>query len=45
MVTVLYVLSDHLGAHSFVGFQESFNVDKFCRICLASRSDIQRVPV
>lgn len=43
--TVLYVSSDNLGARSFAGFQESFNVDKFCRFCLASRSDIQRVPV
>lgn len=39
--TVLYVSSDNLGAHSFAGFQESFSVDKFCRFCLASRSDIQ----
>ena len=25
--TVSYVSSDNLGAHSFAGFQESFNVD------------------
>ncbi|XP_034546085.1 uncharacterized protein LOC117817472 isoform X1 [Notolabrus celidotus] len=43
--TVLYVSSDNLGAHSFAGFQESFNVDKFCRFCLASRSDIQSCSV
>lgn len=30
-----------MGAHSLAGFQESFNVDKFCRFCLASRKDIQ----
>lgn len=34
-----------MGAHSFAGFQESFNVDKFCRFCLASRSDIQSYSV
>lgn len=38
--TVLYVAADNLGAHSLAGFQESFNVDKFCRFCLASRQDI-----
>lgn len=43
--TVLYVSSDNLGAHSFAGFLESFNVDKFCRFCLASRSDIQSCSV
>lgn len=43
--TVLYVSSDNLGAHSFAGFQESFNVDKFCRFCLASRSDFQSCSV
>ncbi|XP_049330956.1 uncharacterized protein LOC125799085 isoform X2 [Astyanax mexicanus] len=43
--TVLYVSSDNLGAHSFAGFQESFSVDKFCRFCLASRSDIQSTSV
>ena len=43
--TVSYVSSDNLGAHSFAGFQESFNVDKFCRFCLASRSDIQSCSV
>lgn len=43
--TVLYTSSDNLGAHSLAGFQESFNVDKFCRFCLASRHDIQRSSV
>lgn len=43
--TVLYISSDNLGAHSFAGFQESFNVDKFCRFCLASRKDIQTCSV
>ena len=43
--TVLYVSSDNLGAHAFSGFQESFNVDKFCRFCSASRSDIQSCSV
>lgn len=38
--TVLYVSADNLGAHSLGGFQENFNVDKFCRFCLASRSEI-----
>lgn len=38
--SVLYVSADNLGAHSVAGFQESFNVDKFCRFCLASRKDI-----
>ncbi len=38
--SVLYVSADNLGAHSLAGFQESFNVDKFCRFCLASRKDI-----
>ena len=39
--TVIYISSDNLGAHSFAGFEESFNVDKFCRFCLAGRKDIQ----
>lgn len=43
--TVLFVSSDNLGAHSFAGFQESFNTDKFCRFCLASRSEIQQFSV
>lgn len=38
--TVLYVSADNLGAHSLAGFHESFNVDKFCRFCLASQQDI-----
>lgn len=43
--TVLYVSSDNLGAHSFAGFQESFNVERFCRFCLAGRNEIQTVSV
>lgn len=31
----------YLAAHSLAGFFESFTVDKFCRFCLAARSDIQ----
>lgn len=38
--SLLYVSADNLWAHSLAGFQESFNVDKFCRFCLASRKDI-----
>ena len=37
--TVLYVAADKLGAHALAGFYESFSVDKFCRFCMASRSD------
>ena len=40
--TVIYVSADNLGAHSLAGYQESFNVDKFCRFCLASLKDIQQ---
>lgn len=39
--TVLFVSADNLGAHSLPGYQESFNVEKFCRFCLANRVDIQ----
>lgn len=38
--TIQYVSSDNLGAHSIAGFQESFNTQKCCRFCLASREDI-----
>lgn len=37
--------SDNLGARSLAGFQESFNVDKFCRFCFASRDAIQTISV
>lgn len=40
--TVLFVSADNLGAHSLAGYQESFNVEKFCRFCLASLKDIQQ---
>lgn len=43
--TVLYVAADNLAAHSLAGFFESFAVDKFCRFCLATRSDIQDTDV
>lgn len=39
--TILFVSADNLAAHSLGGLQESFNVEKFCRFCLASREDIQ----
>ena len=37
--TTLFIAADNLAAHSLGGFQESFNVEKFCRFCLASRKD------
>lgn len=43
--TVLYVAADNLAAHSLGGFQESFNVQKFCMFCLANREDIQTCDV
>ncbi|XP_049450794.1 uncharacterized protein LOC125900072 [Epinephelus fuscoguttatus] len=39
--TVVFVSADNLSAHSLSGYQESFNVEKFCRFCLANRIDIQ----
>lgn len=42
-VNVFCVCADNLGAHSLAGFQESFNVDKFCRFCLISHSQIALV--
>lgn len=39
---VMYVSADNLGAHSLAGYQESFNVEKFCRFCLASLKDFQQ---
>lgn len=39
--TVLYVAADNLSAHAVAGFYESFSVDKFCRFCMASRSETQ----
>lgn len=38
--TVFCVCADNLGAHGLAGFQESFNVDKFCRFCLISRTQV-----
>lgn len=43
--TVLYVCADNLGAHSLAGFQESFIVDRFCRFCLASKSQLSKIEV
>lgn len=43
--TVLCVAADNLAAHSLAGFHESFTVSKFCRVCMASRSDIQQQEV
>lgn len=40
--TVFCVAADNLAAHSLAGFQESFTVNKFCRVCMASRADIQQ---
>lgn len=40
--TVSFVVADNLAAHSLAGFQESFTVQKFCRFCMASKSDIQQ---
>lgn len=39
--TILYVAADNLATHSLAGFQESFNVDKFCRFCLVHHDEIQ----
>ena len=38
--TVFCVCVDNLGAHGLAGFQESFNVNSFCRFCLISKSEI-----
>ncbi len=43
--TVSYVAADNLGAHALAGFFESFSVDKFCRVCMASRNDTQEQEV
>lgn len=43
--TVLYVAADNLAAHSLTGFFESFAVDRFCRFCMAKRSQIQEKEV
>lgn len=39
--TVSYVAADNLAAHSLAGFFESFKVDRFCRFCMATRSEMQ----
>lgn len=40
--TVVFVAADNLSAHSLAGFLESFTINKFCRLCLASSSDVQQ---
>lgn len=39
--TVLVVLADNLGAHGIAGFNESFTAGHICRVCTATRKDIQ----
>lgn len=41
--TVFFVCADNLGAHSLAGFQESFNVEHFCRFCFIHRDQINTV--
>lgn len=43
--TVLYVAADNLAAHSLAGFFENFMVDRFCRFCMATRSEMQATEV
>lgn len=38
--TVFWVCADNLGPHGLAGFQESFIVDNFCRLCLISHKQI-----
>ena len=38
--SVFCVCADNLGAYSLAGFQESFNIKKFCRFCLTHRGEI-----
>ena len=40
--SVFVVSADNLGAHGLAGFQENFLVDRFCRFCLASKSEFQQ---
>lgn len=42
-VKLFCVCVDNIGAHNLAGFQESFNVDKFCCFCLISLSQIATV--
>ncbi|XP_031359195.1 uncharacterized protein LOC116182794 isoform X1 [Photinus pyralis] len=35
--TLFLILGDNLGLNSILGFNESFNSDHFCRICLATK--------
>lgn len=39
--TVMCVVSDNLAAHSFAGFTKSFRATHFCRICYATKDQIQ----
>lgn len=43
--TVLYVAADNLAAHSLAGFQESFIVERMCRVCMATGAEIQTTEV
>ena len=38
--SVFCVSADNLGAHTLAGFQESFNVNNFCRFCLTNQGEI-----
>ena len=33
--------SDNLGAHMIGGYNESFNCRRICRVCIATKNDIQ----
>lgn len=39
--TVVVVLADNLGAHGIAGFNESFTAGHICRVCTATRKEIQ----
>jgi len=39
--TVVAFSADNLGAHLLFGYLESFSANRFCRFCLAHKSEIQ----
>ncbi|XP_070410106.1 uncharacterized protein [Nothobranchius furzeri] len=39
--TIQVVAADNLSAHSLAGFNESFSAGNICRVCTATRSEIQ----
>lgn len=41
--TISQITGDNLGMHSILGFTESFNSHHFCRLCLISKDDAQKV--